>query len=153
VIFGLRRQDGGRILLMRVGIDFVLENPFGFDGSRQSYKNLMIDKCGHIPSLTFAHTHQSWMDLSLAIGWIGVGLFASIFINFAIFSVRLFRDSKTIDLLVVLLMTSIFWFTRGFFDSLFREHYLEMQAVILAYIYIKLLDIQSSQTHADERKM
>ena len=153
VIFGLRRQDGGRILLMRVGVDFVLENPFGFDGSRQSYKNLMIDQCGHIPSLTFAHTHQSWMDLSLAIGWMGVGLFASIFLNFAIFSIRSFRESKNIDLLVVLLITSIFWLTRGFFDSLFREHYLQMQAVILAYIYIKLLDIRTGQTRADNLKM
>ena len=144
VIFGLRRQDGGRILLMRVGIDFVLENPFGFDGSRHSYKNLMIDKCGHIPSLKFAHTHQSWMDLSLAIGWIGVALFGSIFINFAIFSIKSFRNSKNIDLLVVLLITSIFWFTRGFFDSLFREHYLEMQALVVSYIYIKLVNIQSN---------
>jgi len=153
VIFGLRGQDGGRILLMRVGVDFVLENPFGFDGSRHSYKNLMIEKCGHIPSLTFAHTHQSWMDLSLAIGWVGVALFASIFINFAIFSIKKFRDSKNIDLLVVLLITSIFWFTRGFFDSLFREHYLEMQALVLAYIYIKLLNTRSNQTHADDLKM
>jgi len=145
VIFGLKRQDGGRILLMRVGIDFVLENPFGLDGSRQSYKQLIMDKCGHIPLLTFAHTHQSWMDLSLALGWAGAILFALIFLNFLAFGVQELGDSENIDLLIVLIAMSLFWLVRGLFDSLYREHYLEMQAIILSYLYLRYLRLQQAE--------
>jgi hypothetical protein len=35
----------------------------------------------------------------------------------------------------VLFLLAGFWLVRGFFDSLYREHYLEMQAMLLIYLY------------------
>jgi glycosyltransferase involved in cell wall biosynthesis len=39
--------------------------------------------------------------------------------------------------LVMLLGTfATFWIIRGFFDTLFREHYLQMQGLIIGYLYM-----------------
>ena len=40
-------------------------------------------------------------------------------------------------------LLSVFWFVRGFFDSLYREHYLEMQALLMIYIYFMALQSRS----------
>lgn len=135
LITGLKMQDGGRILLMRVGIDLVLEHPRGQDGSRSSYKTLIEQKCGHVPQLTFAHLHQSWMDLALALGWLGAGLFAWLLVSFARAGWRAIGWGEAGPWGFALLLIASFWFLRGFADSLYREHYLQMQAMLMAYLY------------------
>jgi hypothetical protein len=135
LITGLKIQDGGRILLMRVGLDLVLENPRGQDGSRGSYKTLIEQKCGHLPHLTFAHLHQSWMDLALGLGWLGAGLFAWLLLSFARAGWRAIGPGEAGTWGYALLLMASFWFLRGFADSLYREHYLQMQGMLMAYLY------------------
>jgi len=135
LLYGLRMQDGGRILLMRVGIGLVLENPRGLDGARSSYKRLIEAKCGHEPVLTFAHLHQSWMDIALALGWLGAGLFAWLLLFFARTGWRSLGVGAAGPWGFALLLVASFWFLRGFADSLYREHYLQMQAMLMAYLY------------------
>lgn len=135
LILGVKSQDGGRILLMRVGVELVLEHPLGLDGSRGSYKKVIAQKCGHVPELTFAHLHQSWMDLVLALGWLGAILFAWLLLDFVWkgwTSMSLFEQRASGFALMLLAM---FWFIRGFADSLYREHYLQMQAMLMSYLY------------------
>jgi hypothetical protein len=139
VVSSLRDGDGGRVLLMREGALLAMENPLGLDGSRQSYERLMRKKCQGRPALDYSHSHNSWFDMSMAIGYAGVALFASIFIVFLIVAVRYFLSAKGGSIAMALGLLSIFWFFRGFFDSLYREHYLQMQAIMLIYLYLLLL--------------
>ncbi len=146
VLEGLKGQDGGRILLMRAGLDLMLENPNGLDGSRQSYQKLMERKCGHIPRLHFAHSHQSWIDLSLALGWVGALLFAAVMLYFMRQGWRSMGSSDFVAFGTALFLISAFWIARGMVDSVYREHYLQMQAALMAYAYWRIQHAKNVKT-------
>jgi hypothetical protein len=146
LIDGLNTQDGGRIMLMRAGVSLVLENPRGQDGSRISYQKLMAQKCGHPPRLGFAHLHQSWMDLSLALGWLGAALFAGVLYSFARAGMGAITRPAIAPWALALTVISVFWFMRGFADSLYREHYLQMQALLMAYLLGRMRIDESRRT-------
>jgi len=140
LINGLKGQDGGRILLMRAGLDMVFNHPIGLDGSRSSYKKLIEKKCGHKPELDFANLHQSWMDLALGLGWLGAGLFAWLLVSLARTGWRQYYGGggETAAWGLALFLLATFWFARGFADTLYREHYLQMQAMVMGCIYGRL---------------
>ena len=135
VLSGLKGQDGGRVVLMRAGFAIALEHPLGLDGSRQSYVQLIKAQCSGAPVLDFAHTHNSWIDLSLALGWAGVFSFAWLLIYFLGRAALINYSQMQGEMTTVLFLLAVFWLVRGFFDSLYREHYLEMQAMLLIYLY------------------
>jgi len=135
LIRGLEEQDGGRILLMRAGLKLVAEHPWGLDGGRSSYQKVILQQCGHPPALAFAHLHQSWLDLALGLGWGGAILFASVLLCFLRAGWQAAGQGATGVLGYALALLSLFWFLRGFADSLYREHYLQMQALLLSYCY------------------
>ena len=143
IIQSIEDGDGGRVILMRAGLKLALDNPLGLDGSRQSYERLMEARCQHPPKLDYAHSHNSWLDMSMAIGWIGVMLFASILITFFWTAVKMFSIPEGADVYMALGLLAVFWFIRGFFDSLYREHYLEMQALVMIYLYFMALRSRS----------
>ena len=136
VIEGVQGQDGGRVILMRAGIQLVLDNPIGLDGSRQSYERLMRVKCNGTPALHFANAHNSWIDLTLAVGWAGAILFLLMFLYFLRYSLMTACEMEFVPILAVLGVFAAFWIIRGFFDTLYREHYLQMQALIISYLYM-----------------
>jgi hypothetical protein len=136
VIEGVKGQDGGRVILMRAGIQLVLDNPIGLDGSRQSYERLMRVKCNGTPVLHFANAHNSWIDLALALGWAGAILFLMIFLYFLRYSLTTACEKEFVPILVALGVFAVFWIIRGFFDTLYREHYLQMQALVISYLYM-----------------
>ena len=140
LINGLKGQDGGRILLMRAGLDMVFTHPIGQDGSRSSYNKLVEKECGHKPVLDFANLHQSWMDLALGLGWIGAGLFALLLIYFLRTGWRQYyvNEGEASAWGLALFLIATFWFLRGFTDTLYREHYLQMQAMVMGCIYGRL---------------
>jgi len=135
VIDGVKGQDGGRVILMRAGIQLVLNNPIGLDGSRQSYERLIRVECNGVPVLNFANAHNSWIDLSLGLGWLGSTFFLILFIYFIRYSIIFISNSETMPIVAALGVIATFWMVRGFFDALYREHYLEMQALMIAYLY------------------
>lgn len=151
LLYGLRMQDGGRILLMRVGVGLVIENPRGLDGARGSYKRLIEAKCGREPVLTFAHLHQSWMDVALALGWVGAALFAWLLLTLAQTGWRFLGIDTVAPWGSALFLLASFWFLRGFADSLYREHYLQMQAMLMAYLYGRLFLTPVKATPGDGR--
>jgi hypothetical protein len=139
VVSSVRDGDGGRVVLMREGAQLAWENPLGLDGSRQSYERLIRKRCQGRPLLDYSHSHNSWFDMSLAIGFLGVILFGTIFITF--FNVAI-HNSLSVgggSVAMALGLLALFWFFRGFFDSLYREHYLEMQAIMLIYLYFLIV--------------
>lgn len=133
VIAGLQ-SDGGRILLLRAGLQLALENPWGLDGSRHSYQKLIREKCGHEPVMQYAHSHDSWIDLSLALGWLGVLAFASMMVYFLRCGLSGMRTNNHDVWSMALALISGFWILRGFADSVYREHYLQMQLIVLMYL-------------------
>jgi hypothetical protein len=133
---GLKGQDGGRVLLVRAGLQLVLAHPTGLDGSRDSFKKLMEARCGHVPMLQFAHSHDAWVDLALALGWLGALIFACLLVSMAVYGWRALRSSEQLRPWgFALLLVAVFWLVRGFADSVYREHYLQMQALLMGYLY------------------
>lgn len=137
VIDGLN-GDGGRVILMRAGVQLLGQQPLGLDGSRHSYKKIMEEKCGHRPAFEFAHAHQAWIDTSLALGWGGALLYAGVLVFFALTGWQALRQENQRPWAFALFLLSTFWILRGFADSVYREHYLQMQALLLGYLYARL---------------
>jgi hypothetical protein len=138
LIAGLKGQDGGRILLMRAGFEMLLENPQGLDGSRYSYTKLIEDKCGHTPALQFAHAHQGWIDTSLSLGWGGAVIFAVLLLYLMNTGWQNLADASVRPWAFALFVVTAFWFLRGFADSVYREHYLQMQGILMAYLFLRM---------------
>lgn len=130
--------DGGRIVLMRAGSQLIKEFPLGLDGSRHSFEKLMVLKCGHQPAFSFAHTHQAWLDMSLSLGWVGVTLWAFVLCYLVWTGWRGITYSEGAEWAQALFLLALFSFFRAFTDSVYREHYLEMQAVLMGYILSKI---------------
>lgn len=132
LIAGLESQDGGRALLQRVSFELALNNPRGLDGSREAYEKLIFKKCGHPPKLKFSHAHNAWLNLALSVGWLGVGLFAWVFVSFAVRGWHAVRSGGPgVPQGFALLLLAVFWFLRGIGDAVYQEHYLQMQAIML----------------------
>ncbi len=134
VIDGLN-SDGGRILVLRAGFQLTLENPVGLDGSRQSYRKLIQERCGHEPAMPFAHSHNSWIDLALALGWVGLFSFACLMVFFLYNGIIGMRSDENLHWAMAMVLISTFWILRGFADSVYREHYLQMQFMLLMYLF------------------
>lgn len=131
--------DGGRVLVMRAGLALVLEHPLGLDGSRHSYKRLIREQCGKVPAIDFAHPHQGWIDLALALGWAGMLLYLGMFLYLLWLASADLSKRQWTGWGVGLAMLCTFWFLRGFFDSVYREHYLQMQAALIGFFWSGLL--------------
>lgn len=138
LLAGLRTQDGGRILLMRAGWQLAVEHPLGLDGSRLSYQKLIEQRCDGVPALYFSHAHQGWLDTVMAIGWVGVSILFLLYAHLMLIGWRALQLPTARPWAVALLLVAAFWILRGFADSVYREHYLQMQAFVLAYLYLNV---------------
>lgn len=139
VIASVKDGDGSRVVLLRAGVALMLKNPWGIDGSRQSYKKLLRQECPN-PAIEMAHAHNGWIDTALAIGWVGAILYMVVLFGFARFAYGYIQD-KTQEVstwAIVLFSMSIFWTLRAFTDSVYRDHMFEMQGFVLTYAYISL---------------
>jgi hypothetical protein len=133
VINAVRDGDGARIVLFRAGLELAQKNPMGSDGSRQAFKQLLRKVCPN-PVISMAHTHNGWIDTMLAIGWLGAGLYFSMLlylIRLGVKSANACQHDHGWGLALTAL--SLFWLLRGFTDSVFRDHMLEMQGFILMF--------------------
>ena len=137
LIDGLEGQDGGRILLMREGLQLVFDNPWGLDGSRQAYQKIMERKCGHPPVLFFSHAHQAWINLALSIGLAGAAIYALLLISFAVNGIGALASPTWWPWAMSLTLLAFFWILRGMADGVFQDHYLQMQAFFMMYIAVR----------------
>ena len=137
LIDGLR-GDGGRVLLARVGADLSASNPWGWSGGRDAYQYRIEQLCGHVPAMNFSHAHNAWINLILAVGWVGAILYAWVLLQFAKSGWSALKQEQTWPAGLALLLLSIFWLLRGMVDAVYQEHYLEMQAFFLLTLFLLL---------------
>ena len=133
LITSVQLGDGARIVVLRAGAALALKHPWGSDGSRQAFQKLLRLECAN-PSLSMAHTHNGWLDTVLALGWLGAFLYLGVFIFFMKLGLSALNlESSQKEWALVLVALSAFWIIRGFTDSVFRDHMLEMQGFILGF--------------------
>lgn len=137
LIDGLR-GDGGRVLLARVGTDLSANNPWGWSGGRDAYQYRIEQLCGHVPAMNFSHAHNAWINLILAVGWVGAILYAWVLLRFAKSGWSALKQEQTWPAGLALLLLSTFWLLRGMVDAVYQEHYLEMQALFLLTLFLLL---------------
>lgn len=129
-------SDGGRVLMARAGAELALQYPEGLNGGRDAYQIRMQQSCGHIPMMDFSHAHNAWVNMTLAIGFIGAMFYASVFIAFAHRAWYLLSQKEAQACGMALLLLSIFWIFRGLVDAVYQEHYLQMQAFFMLSIWL-----------------
>jgi hypothetical protein len=138
VMDSLRDADAQRIVLARAGLELAANHPWGLDGSRQAFQKRLRQKCPD-PVLKMSHTHNGWIDTMLAIGWLGAFLYAMLLMFFFKLGVAEMKATKQVnEWALVLVALSIFWLLRGFTDSVFRDHMLQMQGFVLAFAAVAM---------------
>jgi hypothetical protein len=142
LIASVQYGDGSRIVVLRAGIALALKHPWGSDGSRQAFQKLLRQECAN-PAISMAHTHNGWLDTILALGWAGALLYLGVLLFFMKQGLSyLHHESGLNEWVLVLVALSAFWILRGFTDSVFRDHMLEMQGFVLAFAFV----VSRSQT-------
>lgn len=138
LISSIQYGDGTRTVLLRAGVFLALEHPWGLDGSRQAFQKRLKEYCPN-PAIQIAHLHNGWLDTVLALGWIGAALYAWVLIRFLQLGLTgLKKGAVANEWALVLVAVSLFWIVRGFADSVYRDHQLEMQGFVLAYAAVSL---------------
>jgi hypothetical protein len=132
------RGDAGRILLARVGVELGVSNLWGWNGGRDAYQYRIEQLCGHVPAMNFSHAHNAWINLVLAVGWVGAILYACVLFQFAKLGWNGLKEDQVWPTGLALLLLSIFWLLRGMVDAVYQEHYLEMQALFLLMLFLLL---------------
>jgi hypothetical protein len=151
LIDAVRDGDGARVVLLRAGLELAIKNPLGSDGSRQAFKNLLRQECPN-PAIVMAHSHNGWIDTMLAIGIAGAALYLAVLLHLGRCGyTAIKRDGCTNQWALVLLVLSAFWIVRGFTDSVFRDHMLEMQGFVLAFALVRSQNYARNQTELSGR--
>lgn len=133
VISSVRDGDGARMVVLRAGLVLALKYPWGIDGSRQSFQKLLRQECA-TPAIQMAHTHNGWLDTILALGWLGGLFYFWVMIYFLRSGFHYLRNGdRGNEWAIILVALALFWIIRGFTDSVFRDHMLEMQGFVLSF--------------------
>ena len=133
VISSVNNGDAARVVVLRAGITLATKHPWGSDGSRLAYQNLLKKQCAD-PAILMAHTHNGWLDTVLTLGWVGGALYFTVLLYFLIIGYRFLKTSTNAnEWAIVLAALASFWILRGAIDSVFKDHMLEMQGFLLAY--------------------
>lgn len=127
--------DSARVILAKAGFELSAAYPFGFNGSKESYQQAIIKYCGGPPFVEYSHTHNAWLDTSLAIGIPGAILLLLVMLNYGWQGYRMIKEDNRINPFALALFISAgIWILRGMLDSTLRDQMLEMQAFILAFL-------------------
>lgn len=136
--------DGARVMAARSGLRMALENPMGINGSKQAYQTAITKFCGKPPAIFISHTHNAWIDTSLAIGIPGAFLLLLVMLNYGWRGLQMIRQPEQINpFALALFVSASIWILRGILDSTLRDQMLEMQAFILAFLLASALNYQA----------
>ena len=135
--------DSARVILAKAGFVLSLDYPLGINGVRGAYQQAIINYCGGLPFVEYSHTHNAWLDTSLAIGIPGAILLLLIMLNYGWQGFKMIGRSKQLNPFALALFISAgVWILRGMLDSSLRDQMLEMQAFILAFLLASAISYQ-----------
>ena len=127
--------DGARVMAARAGSMLALQNPMGIDQSKQAFQQAITHYCDSAPKIFISHTHDGWIDTSLAIGIPGAILLLLVLINYAKLGyTSVLKRSSSSPYCVALFASACMWILRGVMDSTMRDQMLEIQAFIFALL-------------------
>jgi O-antigen ligase len=107
----------------------------GIDQSKKAYQIAITEFCGTNPKIFISHTHDAWIDTSLAIGIPGALLLLLVLIRYAQIGYHHLKENLPSSPYGLALFSSAsVWILRGFLDSTMRDQMLEMQAFIFALL-------------------
>lgn len=129
--------DGARVMAARSGVELIPQNFMGINGSKNAYQIAISSYCQGAPKIFISHTHNAWVDTSLAIGVIGALMLIVYYITLAALGLRYFiYDNRINPFSFALFISAFIWFLRGLLDSTLRDQMLEIQAFILPFLFI-----------------
>ncbi len=111
-----------RLTKYRVGIDIIRENPLGVGFGRNAFGHY-IKKLYNRGAGT--NSDSSFLDITIGTGLVGVALFGALIFTILARSFRAFRRRRDFYALLLLLLIVCFT-TRMVFDSVLRDHLLEI---------------------------
>ena len=147
-IASINNGDGARIMALRAGLKLTLLHPWGIDQSRQAFQIALIKRCAENPKILIAHSHNGWLNTSLALGIPGAVLLLLVFFKYTGFGFQRLKKNKGIDSIFALarFSSASIYFIRGLFDATLQDQMLEMQAFIFAFLMGGLLTIEEGDT-------
>ncbi len=132
IVDDINTGTAARLTVARAGIQLLMENPMGINGSKNAYQLAISQKCS--PTINMANTHNGWLDLALALGIPGLVIFLILFMKYSWTGIKALKQADTYIIMASLglIATATIWMLRGILDATSRDQMLEMQAFCLA---------------------
>ena len=127
-----------RIVTIRASFLLLKYNLWGKNlDTINSYKLILREWCDGKPKIELANSHNGWLDLTHALGIIGLTLFIFFFIYPLIIFFRSLNRIKENDYWISIggFIFVFMWLVRGMVDATMRDHMLEIQAFFIFYFY------------------
>ncbi|MFP1926692.1 O-antigen ligase family protein [Lonsdalea quercina] len=112
-----------RIAYVHQATEFIVEHPLGIGTSKTAFLQRLHEKY-HNPLIDISHSHSGLLEYGLQYGVLGMLLW--IIYNLMIFKISIrafFKENKTVG--VVLLLLSSGFFFRSMVDRILLDHYME----------------------------
>jgi O-antigen ligase len=143
--FGRDLTFTGRTDLWALGFDSLLHRPllgFGFDSFWDDHSGFGGAQIRSLVGWTAPHVHNSWLELALGIGIIGLSLFASLFARTLVRAIRLLRlRAEPIDGFVALFMLYLCLYS--FDEQVFLVRNDVLTLVLMAFATATLIDLRA----------
>jgi O-antigen ligase len=136
-----------RIAWAHEGWRMLLDHPWGTEISRYSFQKLVLEKYG---TAGMAHSHNSWIDFGLNVGFLGLLLWAGFLFMLARMGWREWKQYGQPMGMALFLLTLLFSI-RGFLDSIFRDHIIG-QFMLVAGLMVGALSYRRSILNDHEHK-
>lgn len=128
-----------RIAWAHEGWRMLIDHPWGTEISRDTFRKLVLEKYG---TAGMAHSHNSWIDFGLNVGFLGLLLWAGFLFMMARMGWREWKQhDQPMGMALVLLV--ILFCARGFLDSIFRDHIIG-QFMLVAGLMVGALSYRRS---------
>lgn len=120
-----------RIAWLHEGWRMLVSHPWGLEIARDIFHKLELQKYGHAG---MSHSHNSWIDLGLQVGILGLLLWTGILAVMVRKGWQAWRI-RTEPLGLVLVFSAVLFALQGMLDSIFRDHMIEQFMLVSGLLF------------------
>ncbi len=127
-----------RILTARASFLLLKDNLLGkYLDVKNSFRIILRESCNGEAKIELANSHNGWLDLTHAMGLIGLVLFLIFYLYPLLIFLRSQNSVDENDLWIPVggFIFIFIWIIRGIVDATIRDHMLEIQAFFIFYFY------------------